>query len=189
LRHPTIASVLHRLLPLAALCALVAPVAAQQPTQAQRNAIRQSCASDYQAQCSGVPSGGMASLQCLQQHMASLSPACQSAVGAASGAGGASGGMGAAPGSGMGGAAMGGPGMGGGMGNGMGGGMMHGGAPPAMSPREEIGLMRMECRQDFRTLCSNVPMGGGRAMACLERNGTRLSPGCRNALAEFHASH
>lgn len=60
---------------------------AQTPTTAQRNAIRQSCRNDYEAMCSSVPPGGSASLQCLREHMPSLSPACQSAVGAISGGG------------------------------------------------------------------------------------------------------
>src|SRR4051794_2189844 len=62
------------------LCCLAGQAAAQQPTQAQRDAIRQSCRSDYQSYCADVPSGGQASLQCLQQHQAELSPSCQSAV-------------------------------------------------------------------------------------------------------------
>src|SRR4051795_13402724 len=60
---------------------------AQTPTSAQRNALRQSCRADYEANCSSVPPGGMASLQCLQQHADALSPACRSAVGAVSGGG------------------------------------------------------------------------------------------------------
>jgi hypothetical protein len=58
---------------------------AQAPTTAQRNAIRQSCRADYQSLCASVPTGGQASLQCLQQNMSSLSSACQSAVGAVGG--------------------------------------------------------------------------------------------------------
>ena len=61
------------------------PALAQQPSQAQASAIKQSCRSDYQANCSSVPAGGRASLQCLQQHLSDLSPACQTAVTAASG--------------------------------------------------------------------------------------------------------
>ena len=61
---------------------------AQTPSTAQRDAIRQSCASDYQAMCASVPPGGSASLQCLRQNMSSLSPACQSAVAAISSGGG-----------------------------------------------------------------------------------------------------
>ena len=65
-----------------------APAYAQAPSSAQRNAIRQSCRADYEAMCASIPPGGSASLQCLQQNMASLSPGCQSAVGAVSGGGG-----------------------------------------------------------------------------------------------------
>jgi hypothetical protein len=65
----------------------VAPACAQAPSTAQRNAIRQSCRADYEAMCASIPPGGSASLQCLRQNMASLSPACQSAVGAISGGG------------------------------------------------------------------------------------------------------
>jgi hypothetical protein len=55
---------------------------AQQPSQAQINAIRQSCRNDYMAHCSSVTPGGAAALQCLQQHASSLSGACQTAVAA-----------------------------------------------------------------------------------------------------------
>lgn len=66
------------------------PAFAQQPTQAQQNAIRQSCRADFQANCSGVSPGGSAALQCLQQHAANLSQACNAAVGAVSSSGGRS---------------------------------------------------------------------------------------------------
>ena len=46
---------------------------AQQPSQAQINAIRQSCRNDYMAHCSSVTPGGPAALHCLQQHASSLS--------------------------------------------------------------------------------------------------------------------
>ena len=61
---------------------VTAAAGAQTPTTAQRDAIRQSCSADYQASCAGVPTGGRPALQCLQQHMSDLSPACRSAVGA-----------------------------------------------------------------------------------------------------------
>jgi Cysteine rich repeat len=64
------------------LCCLAGQAAAQQPTQAQRDTIRQSCRSNYQTYCANVPSGGQASLQCLQQHLTDLSPSCQAAVNA-----------------------------------------------------------------------------------------------------------
>src|ERR1700748_617283 len=72
----------------AALCAIIAgatfatamPAFSQAPSDAQRSAIRSACRSDYMAHCSSVPPGGMASLQCLQKNMSSLSSGCQSAV-------------------------------------------------------------------------------------------------------------
>ena len=53
---------------------------AQAPTDAQRNAVKSSCRSDYIAHCSSVQPGGAAALQCLQKNMASLSSGCQAAV-------------------------------------------------------------------------------------------------------------
>ena len=54
---------------------------AQQPTQAQVNAIRQACRSDYQTYCASVPTGGSAALGCLKENAQSLSAPCQQAVG------------------------------------------------------------------------------------------------------------
>src|SRR3569832_1729671 len=53
---------------------------AQAPTDAQRNATKSSCRSDYIAHCASVQPGGAAALQCLQKNMASLSRTCQAAV-------------------------------------------------------------------------------------------------------------
>src|SRR6478609_3067883 len=63
-----------------AILATPAPASAQAPSQAQRDAIKSQCRSDYIAHCSSVPPGGEASLQCLQKNMSSLSSSCQSAV-------------------------------------------------------------------------------------------------------------
>ena len=63
-------------------CAVAGTGWAQQPSQSQINAVRQSCRSDYMSYCTQVPSGGSASLACLQQHASSLSPSCAKAVGA-----------------------------------------------------------------------------------------------------------
>ena len=147
---------------LAALALLLAavwgPASAQRPTQAQTSAIRQSCRADYQAQCADVPTGGRASLTCLQQHAASLSPACRSAVAAV---------VGAQPGAPA--------------------GAMAPSSPPVRSPAppvagSELGLIRASCRMDYRALCHGVRPGGGQAMACLAANENSLSPGCRQAL-------
>ncbi|HSS70341.1 MAG TPA: hypothetical protein VLQ46_06765, partial [Casimicrobiaceae bacterium] len=65
---------------------VTAAAGAQQPTQAQANAIRQACRNDYMAHCSGVPTGGAAALDCLKQNAAQTSPQCQKALRAVSGA-------------------------------------------------------------------------------------------------------
>src|SRR5258708_10802979 len=64
----------------ATIFATAAPLYAQAPSQAQRDAIKSQCRSDYEAHCSSIPPGGEASLQCLQKNMSSLAPSCQSAV-------------------------------------------------------------------------------------------------------------
>lgn len=136
---------------------------AQQPSQAQASAIKQSCRSDYQANCSSVPAGGRASLECLQQHLSNLSPACQSAVNGASGGGSAhspADASQAAPAE----------------------------APPTMSPRQKAAFMRRSCGPDFRTFCQGMPLGGGRGLACLAAHESQLSPSCSSALAEARAS-
>jgi hypothetical protein len=58
-------------------------VFAQQPTQAQRDAIRAACRADFMANCSGVQPGGKEAFECLLHNDAKLSPSCQAAVNAA----------------------------------------------------------------------------------------------------------
>ncbi len=72
--------------PIAAILSviLLKPVAAQQPTQTQRDAIRSSCRSDFMANCSGVQPGGKDALECLRRNLAKLSGGCQAAVSAIS---------------------------------------------------------------------------------------------------------
>jgi hypothetical protein len=60
----------------------VGPLAAQQPTEAQREAIRASCRSDFIANCSGVTPGGKEAFECLMSHESSLSESCKMAVSA-----------------------------------------------------------------------------------------------------------
>jgi hypothetical protein len=142
-----------------ALLGFTGSASAQQPTQAQTSAIKQSCRSDYQSYCASVPAGGRASLQCLQEHLVDLSPPCQTAVSAVSGGGSAHPPAAASQ-------------------------APPQGAPPAMSMREEMALMRRSCGGDFRAYCRGVQPGGGRGLACLSENQSRLSPPCRSALAE-----
>jgi hypothetical protein len=165
-------------------CLLAGAAVAQQPSQAQASAIRQSCRSDYQSHCSGVPTGGMASLQCLQGHISELSPACQTAVGSASGGVSdrppASGAQTSAPGS----QAPGNPASGNPPRS-----PSSNGGPPSMPPREKLAIMRRSCGGDFRAYCRGVAMGGGEAMRCLADNQSRLSPACRDVMAEAHGAH
>lgn len=136
--------------------------AAQQPTQAQADAIRQSCRADYQAHCSTVPPGGSGALQCLRSNLASLSPGCQSAVGASSGN--SAGAAPAAP-----------PATGAGPAT----------PPPPMPTRQQAMMMRQACGMDFRRWCQGVALGGGRALTCLADHRESLSETCRDALGRM----
>jgi hypothetical protein len=57
--------------------------AAQQPTEAQRDAVRAACRSDFMANCSGVQPGGREAFECLLRNDAKLSQSCRTAVNAA----------------------------------------------------------------------------------------------------------
>jgi hypothetical protein len=75
----------HRLLaPGLAMVSLAAltTMAAAQVTPEQQSAIRASCRPDFTSKCSGVTPGGKDALQCLQKNVASLAPACKTAVSA-----------------------------------------------------------------------------------------------------------
>jgi hypothetical protein len=149
----------------AMMIALAAPAFAQQPTQAQANAIRQACRADYQAHCASVPTGGSAALSCLRQNMSSLSPGCQSALGALGGSSAAgqppqatAPAPGAPP-------------------------------PPPMTRQQELSLMRRACQHDYRLFCSDVRPGAGRVVGCLRDNSQSLTPSCRSALLAARQSH
>jgi hypothetical protein len=176
---------------LVTLAAAVLPLAsaAQQPTPQQQNAIRQSCRSDFQTSCAGVPTGGTEALQCLKRNFDSASPGCQKALGplmgsapaAAAASGGAS--TSAPPAGGTASAtapAKSAPAVAGAQGAATG-----TGQPASM--REELMLTREVCGPEFRSYCANVQLGGGRAMQCLEANAAYLSPRCKGALAEIRA--
>jgi hypothetical protein len=157
---------------------------AQQPTDAQKAAIRSACPSDFQSHCAGVSPGGAAALQCLEKNVASLSSGCQAAVKAVmpgsatdatpaaatstddgSAATDSSGGTTSQP-------------------------ATQSTSQPteAMPPvhltlRQEVMLVRQSCGPDFRAYCSSVPLGGGNAVACLHRHRAQLSGNCKEALA------
>ena len=61
--------------------ALVAPsVGLALPSLSQQKAIRSNCHADFAKYCSGVSTKSIASLHCLQNNAAKLSPACGKAV-------------------------------------------------------------------------------------------------------------
>jgi hypothetical protein len=158
----------------AAMLGLVGPAAAQQPSQAQANAIRQACRADYQNVCGGVPAGGSAALECLERNAAGVSAPCQQALSAVSHA--AAPATGAPPAASAAApppvatapqAAMPPPAR---------------PAPPPAPPRQELAALRGACGADYRYFCRGVEPGGGRAIACLRAHGPQLSRPCRGAL-------
>ncbi len=165
-------------LSVAAILATAAPAFAQAPSQAQRDAIKSQCRSDYMAHCSSVPPGGEASLQCLQKNMSSLSSSCQSAVRAveAPAAATAKPADTAAPKAAAPAAAT-------------------TAAPKAAEPKAaaapaagqpssaQISAIRSACRSDYPKVCAGVPTGGAPALQCLEKNKAKLSAGCEKAVS------
>jgi hypothetical protein len=168
--------------------ATAVPAFSQAPTDAQRSAIRSACRSDYMAHCSSVPPGGMASLQCLQKNMSSLSSGCQSAVRAVEPAAeaepkaeakpepkpeakpeAAPAASSAVPAEKPAAAA--------------------GAAPkaaastPSKKPSSaQVAAIRSACRSDYMAHCSSVPTGGAAALNCLKQNKSSLSAGCEQAV-------
>lgn len=48
----------------------------------------------------------------------------------------------------------------------------------------EAGRLAAHCRWDIAQFCTDVPMGGGHVLQCLQTNEDQLSPGCKDALRE-----
>jgi hypothetical protein len=165
-------------LSVAAILATAAPAFAQAPSQAQRDAIKSQCRSDYMAHCSSVPPGGEASLQCLQKNMSSLSSSCQSAVraveapaattakpaeaaapkAAAPAAETATAPKAAEP-------------------------KAAAAAPAGQPTSAQVSAIRSACRSDYPKVCAGVPTGGAPALQCLEKNKAKLTAGCGKAVA------
>ena len=164
-------------LSVAAILATAAPAFAQAPSQAQRDAIKSQCRSDYIAHCSSVPPGGEASLQCLQKNMSSLAPGCQSAVRAvevpaepkaeskpetapAATAAKPAAEPAAAPAA------------------------KEATSSPAKQPTgAQKAAIRSACRSDYPRVCAGVPTGGAPALQCLEKNKSKVSASCQKAVA------
>jgi hypothetical protein len=151
------------------ILAVTMPAYSQAPTDAQREAIKAQCRSDYMAHCSSVPPGGEASLQCLQKNMSSLSSSCQTAVRAveapaapkAESAPAAT--TTAKP-------------------------ATETAAPKAASttakkPSDaQVAAIRSACRSDYPKVCAGVPTGGAPALQCLEKNKAKVSGACQQAV-------
>jgi hypothetical protein len=169
---------------LAGAIVISASAFAQAPTDAQREAIRSACRSDYMAHCSSVPPGGLESLQCLQKNMSSLSGSCKSAVSAVEAPAAAPAAKSdtpatapkaetpaaaepakpattAAPAAPKAAAA----------------------GTPAKKPTDaQIAAIRSACRSDYPKVCAGVPTGGAPALQCLDKNKAKVSSGCQQAL-------
>jgi hypothetical protein len=167
---------------------IASPAFSQAPTDAQRAAIKSQCRSDYMAHCSSVPPGGMASLQCLQKNMSSLSSGCQTAVrtvevpsetkaepaaepsAAPKEETKSEPAPPAAP-------------------------VKSAAEPAAAAPKAAVGstakkpssaqiaAIRSACRSDYPTVCAGVPTGGAPALQCLEKNKSKVSARCQQAVA------
>ena len=161
--------------------ASLTPAISQAPTDAQRSAIRSECRSDYETHCASVPPGGAASLQCLQKNMSSLSSGCQTAVRAveppaapkaesapaaapkteskteSATAKPAETAAPAAP-------------------------KATADAPAKKPSSAQVAAIRSACRSDYQKVCAGVPTGGAPALQCLEKNKSKVSPACEQAV-------
>ena len=174
---------------LAAMMFAMSPQAfSQAPTDAQRSAIRAQCRADYEAHCASIPPGGMASLQCLQKNMSSLSSGCQTAVRAVEAPAApkaeaapatpkAESAPDAAPAKPAAETAAPTP------------APKTAAAPrPATSPAAkkpssaQVAAIRSACRSDYQQNCAGVPTGGAAALSCLQKNKENLSASCQRAV-------
>jgi hypothetical protein len=150
------------------------PVQAQQPTPEQIAAIKQSCLSDFMANCEGVQPGGKEALECLKRNVARLSGGCKAAVSAISPPPASAPAAHPAPAAGH-----------------------PVPAPPAAAaapavaplhvrpfimPQRRVVILAI-CHADVARLCSNVPPGRERILECLAAQAPGLSPECYRAVA------
>jgi Rieske Fe-S protein len=151
---------LHIVVFLCALGATVGLAAAQQPTTAQKNALRSACMNDFMAHCSKVNPNGPGALACLQRNSASLSPRCRSAMSAVGGGSAPAGAQTAAR------------------------------PAPALTEagaqqptKAQQNALRSACTNDFMAHCSKVNPNGPGALPCLQKNAASLSAKCRTAVS------
>ncbi|WP_244490466.1 hypothetical protein [Rhizobium sp. Root708] len=148
-------------------CLFAFGAAAQAPTDEQRNAIRSACRSDFIAKCSGVQPGGIEALTCLQQHDATLAPACKKAVSAISTKPKSSSAQPTQTGD-------------------------TAAAPPAPAAPQSTSVqptqaqrnaVKSACQRDFMAQCPGVQPGGQHALSCLQQQSAKLSAPCQQAVS------
>ncbi len=180
------------LLTLGVSCSTVVPALAQAPSAAQQQAIRSNCVSDYRANCSGVPTGGMDALVCLEQHVDKLSPACKSAVEAVEPSSASSSASATAPSSSSEEAKPSESASSSAMTAAKPAETSAPAAPPAAEPkltfRQEMRVAAGSCAVDFRLFCPNLPIGHGNVLFCLQVHWPRLAPACQDVLTQLGAN-
>ena len=141
------------------------PIVAQQPTQAERDAIRSACRSDFLAHCANVQPGGKEAFDCLLQNDSKLSASCKSAVNAAVPKPEplAREPVTAAPEA---------PAVG-----------VSTKAAASQAQQDQVKTIRQTCTlDDFVAHCSWIQPSSPEVMLCLKANATGLSPACRTAV-------
>src|SRR5216684_3152440 len=54
---------------------------------------------------------------------------------------------------------------------------------PARKPNSaQVAAIRSACRSDYQKVCAGVPTGGAPALQCLEKNKSKVSPACEQAV-------
>jgi hypothetical protein len=161
------------------LC-IAADARAQEPTEAQRDAIRASCRPDFIANCSGVQPGGRDAMECLKRNEAKLSASCKTAINAIDPATSAPAtnvpaatapSAPAAPRSGRGSAEAPQP-------------------PPAaaQSQDDQLKIVRQACTiDDFTAHCSWIAPNSPELLLCLKGNAMSLSAACQQAVQSLAA--
>ena len=159
------------------------------PTEAQQQAIRSNCVKDYRAHCSGVPTGGMDALVCLETER--RQPVAGLQIGPSKRSNPRRARLRRPPAA------------------------RHRRPPgrqptrttavrksppprhrqrrqqlaPASEPkltfRQEMAIAAGSCATDFRLFCPHLPVGHGNVLFCLQVHARRLAEPCRNALTKL----
>jgi hypothetical protein len=148
---------------------------AEDPSAAQKAAVKSNCRDDFISHCMGVTPGGKPAFDCLAKHMSSLSGSCQAAVkdiqaldakpaaAPATAAPAAAAPAAAAPAAAPPKAAS---------------------TAPAKPTAAQNAALKSNCRSDFMKYCRKVAPGGSAGLECLAKNGANLSPSCQKAVVD-----